>query len=167
MKEKTDTASATEDRKNPMSDMAEQVMRNSEQALRSGLKMQQEAGQWWTNCLNQGAPANDWQKRYTNFSNLFNEYFPATGKRMEEMLDLMEKNTRTGTELMKKAADAAQTPVIADSQAKWMEFWASSLGAVRANAEAFAQINGRAIESWIDFVQKNTEITQVRVPRTA
>ncbi len=167
MKDRADTASPMEDKKNPMSEMAEQMMKNCEQAMRSGLKLQQEAGQAWNNWFNQGLPAGDWQKRFTNFGNLVSDYLPATGKRMEEVLDLIEKNTRTGTELLKKAADAVQTPVIGDGQTKWMEFWTSSLGAMRSNAEALAQINGRAIESWIEFVQKNAEVAQVRVPRAA
>jgi hypothetical protein len=167
MKDKTDAANPMEDKKNPMSDMAEQVVKNYEQALRSGLKMQQEAGQWWSNWAAQSAPPTDWQKRFTSYSTVVNEFVPATGKRMEEVLDLMERNTRTGTELLRKAADAAQAPVIADSQAKWMEFWTSSLGAVRSSGEAIAQINGKAIDAWIDFVQKNTEVTQIRVPKAA
>ncbi len=40
--------------------------------------------------------------------------------------------------LFKTATDAAQTPLIADSQAKW-----------------------------IDFVQKHTEVTEIRVPKAA
>jgi len=167
MKDKADAGTPMENQKNLMSDMAEQVVKNCEQAMRSGLKMQQETGQWWTNWVSQSAPAGDWQKRFSSFSNLVNDFLPATGKRMEEVLELMEKNTRTGTELAKKAADAAQTPVIADSQGKWMEFWSASLGAVRSNTEALAQINGRTIESWMDFVQKNTEVMQIRVPKAA
>jgi len=78
----------------------------------------------------------------------------------------MEKNGRTGAELMKKAVDAAQTPAIAESQAKWMDFWTSSMGAVRSNAEAVTQISTKAIDSWIDFIRENTEVTEIRVPKT-
>jgi len=45
--------------------------------------------------------------------------------------------------------------------------WTSSLGAFRSNAEALTQINTRVIDSMIDFARKNTEVTEVRVPRTA
>ena len=86
---------------------------------------------------------------------------------MEEVISLMEKNSKTGAELMKKAVDAAQTPVIAESQAKWMDFWTSSMGAVRSNTEAVSEMSSKAIDSWIDFVRKNTEVTEVRVPKSA
>jgi hypothetical protein len=92
---------------------------------------------------------------------------PLAQRRMEDVMDLMEKNSRASAELMKKAVDAAQTPVIAESQAKWMEFWTSSLRAMQSNVEAFTEIGTKAIDSWIDFVRKNTETTEMRVPKTA
>jgi hypothetical protein len=48
-----------------------------------------------------------------------------------------------------------------------MEFWTSSMGAARSNAEALAQISTKTFDSWIDFIQKNTEVTEIRVPKTA
>lgn len=167
MQDKTSTKETMKDKENPMSAMAEQAVKNCEQALRSGLKFQQEAGQWWTTMLDQGASHETWQKRFTSFANLANGLKPATQKRMEEVIELAEKNTRTGTELFKKAAEAAQTPAIAESQAKWMDFWTSSLGAVRSNAEAATEINARAMDTWIEFVQKNAEIAQGRASKAA
>jgi hypothetical protein len=167
-KEKMEGAGAAKEMKekmNAFSDMAEQVAKNYEQAIRSGLKMQQEAGEWWSTWVTQTMPAADWQKRMPNFSHMVNEYVPAARDRMEEVSQLMEKNTRTGTELLKKAADAAKSPTIADCQAKWMDFWASSLEAARSSTEAMAQINAKAIESWIDYIQQGTEVTEVRVPK--
>ena len=156
------------DKENPMSDVTEQVVKNWEQAVRSGLKLQQEAGQWWSNMLNQAAPnAQDWQKRFTCISSVANGVMPTAQKRMEEMMDLMEKNSQTGTELFKKAAEAVQTPVLADSQTKWMDVWTSSLGAAKAAAEDITQISARGIDSCIDFIRQNTEIAEIRVPKTA
>ncbi len=151
----------------PVTEMADKAMKNYEQALRTGLKLQEEAVKCWNHMFNQTASPQDWQKRFTNFTAMTSEVMPMTQRRMEEMLDLMEKNSRTGAELMKKAVDAAQTPILGESQAKWMEFWTSSMGAARSNAEAITQISARAIDSWIDFVRKNTEVTEIRVPKTA
>jgi hypothetical protein len=82
-------------------------------------------------------------------------------------LSLAESNSRTGVELMKKATDAVQAPSIAESQSKWMDVWTTSLGVARNNTEALLQINTRAIDSWIEFARKNTEVAQVRFPKTA
>ncbi len=165
MAEKTTSRETTKDKENPFADMAEQAARNCEQALRSGLKLQQQASQWWGSMLDHGASAEDWHERFTQYNSLAHSLAPATQQRMEEVLELVEKSTRTGTELYKKAAEAAQTPAPADSQAKWMDFWTASLGAARANTEAVMQINSRAMNTWLEFIQKNAEIAQPRTPK--
>jgi hypothetical protein len=165
MKEKTDTKETARER--AMTDIAEKALKNYEQVVRTGLRLQEEAGRCITSMFTQTASVQDLHKPMTYFNSVANGVLPEAQKRMQEMLDLVESNTRTGVELMKKAVDAAQTPVIAESQSKWMDFWATSLGAARTNTEALLQINSRALDSWVDFVQKNTEITQVRVPKGA
>jgi hypothetical protein len=152
---------------NPVSEVADTVLKNYEQAVRTGLKLQEEAGRWWSSMLNHTACAPDLQKRFTSMTGVANSLLPLAQKRTEEVMALVEKNSRTGTELFKKAVDAAQTPVIADSQAKWMDFFTASIGAARDNTEALTQMGSKAVDSWIDFVQKNTEVTEIRVPKAA
>ena len=149
MQDKTSTK--TTGKENPISEMAQQAVKNCEQALRSGLKLQEEAAHWMTNMFDPAAPADEWQKRMSSFTHLASGLKPVTQKRTEEMLDLVEKNTRSLTE----------------TQAKWLDFWTASLGAARSNAEALTHINARAMESWIEFMQKNAELSQARVPRAA
>jgi hypothetical protein len=155
------------DREKPMSDITDTAMKNYEQAIRTTLKFQEEAARCWTSLLNQGALVHDWQKRVDNYTGMANKLVPLTQQRLEEVIGLMEKNSRTGAELMKKAVDAAQTPDVSESQAKWMEFWTSSMGAVRSSTEAFAEIGTKAVDSWIDFVRKNTELNEFRAPKSA
>ena len=143
-----------------LAEQAEQNMKYYEQAFQTGLKMQEEAGQWGRTLLRQTATAQEWQKRYLDFASVTNRVMPAAQKRMEEMLDLTTKNVQTGTQLFKKAVEAAQTPIVAESQAKWMDFWNSSMAAAQANAEAMTQMNIRTIESWIGLVQKNIKATE-------
>lgn len=150
-----------------MTDMADTARKNYEQAVRAGFKMQEEAGRWWSNMFNQAGFGDDWQKRFNNVSAMTSGFVPLAQKRMEEMMDLMQKNSRTTTELMKKAVDAAQTPVIAESQAKWMDFWTSSIGAIRSNTEAMTQINSKAIDAWIDYLRKNADFVEPRSSKSA
>jgi hypothetical protein len=166
MKERHSESSG-ERKTNPFLEMAQQTVKNCEQALRNGLKLQEETGKWWNNMMSQTGAVQDWQKRFTSLNGMATAFMPAAQKRAEEMLNLAEKNARTSVDLAKKAADALQTPVIADSQAKWMEFWTASLGAVRSNSEALVQAGGHAIDAWVDFIKKNSEVTQIRVPKGA
>ncbi len=149
-----------------LSDMADQALKNYEQALRTGLKLQEEAVRCWTSLVNQTA-AQDWQKGFVNFSKLTNNALPAAQKRMEEVLELVEKNSRSGTELMRKALEAAQPQAIGDGQKKWTDLWTSSLGAMRSNAEALGQINAKAIDSWIEFVRKSAQASEGRFAKAA
>ena len=155
------------DREKSVSEMTDTAMKNYEQAVRTTLKLQEEAARCWSSMLNQTTLVQDWQKRLDDFSGMANKFVPLAQQRMEEVISLMEKNSRTGAELMKKAVDAAQTPVISESQAKWMEFWTSSMGAMRTNTEVFAEIGTKAVDSWIDFVRRNTDLNQVRGTKTA
>ena len=150
-----------------MSEITDTAMKNYEQAVRNTLKFQEEAARCWTSMLNRGPIVPDWQRRLDNFNGMANKLIPLAQQRMEEVINLMEKNGRTGAELMKKAVDAAQTPVVSESQAKWMEFWTSSMGAVRSNTEALTEIGVKAVDSWVDFVRKNTELNEARTSKSA
>ena len=152
----------------PMTELAEKAMKNCEEAIRTGLRLQAETMQNWTNSFSQAVPtANDWEKTFNRFATVAGNAMPAMEERVEEVLELTEKNGRIGADLMRKAFEASQSTVIADSQQKWMEVWASSLGAIRANTDAITQINAKAFDAWLDFVRQNTEVTQVRVPKMA
>lgn len=151
----------------PLSEMADTALKNYQQALHASLKLQEDAGRWWSSVWNQTTLSQDWQRRLQNMTGLATNLVPLAQRRMEEVIEFMEQNGRTGAELMKQAVDAAQTPAGSESQAKWMSFWTSSLGAVRSNTEAVSQISSKAIDSWIDFVRKNAEMSQARVSKAA
>jgi hypothetical protein len=156
------TKNGARDATKPMADVTEAALKNYQHALRTGLKLQEEAGKWWNSAWNQGSLAEDWQKRVNCATGVANNFMPLAQKRMEEVMTLMEKNTEAGAQLFKKAVDAAQTPALAESQAKWMDFWTSSMGAVRCNAEAVAHISSKAIDSWIEFVRKTGEVVETQ-----
>ena len=40
-------------------------------------------------------------------------------------------------------------------------------GAVRSNTEAFTEIGVKAVDSWVDFVRKNSDLNEVRTPKSA
>ena len=151
----------------PLTAMADQARTNYEHAVRTGQKFQEEAGQWWTRMLSQAMTANDWQKQFTRLTAMTTSVMPLAQRRLEEAMRLMETNSRTGAELMKKAVEATQTSSIAESQAKWMDFWSSSMKAAQSNIEAVTDFSTHAIDSWIQFVRKNSDANEVRMPKAA
>jgi hypothetical protein len=138
MAEKAKTHKTQHTATETMSDMADR-------ARRTGQRVQDEAGQFWDRVLSQTA---DWQKQVTNFASLTNRMIPLTQQRMEDAMTLLEKNTRAGTELLHKAMAAAQTANLAESQAKWLEFWTSSMKALQGNVESVTEISNNAIDSF-------------------
>jgi hypothetical protein len=136
----------------PGAEVFDQALKNYEQTLRNGLKLQEEAGRWWTSLLNQASSVSDLQKRVTA---LTNEVVAPTQKRMEEYLGLIEENNKTNVELLKEALDLAQTTAPAEYQSKMLDFCEASMKAVQANAQAVTQIQGRMIDSWVGFIKKN------------
>jgi hypothetical protein len=154
------TSKATEETKDPtasVSDMADALRKNCEQALRTSLKFQEEAGRWWGSVFNPAACAQQWQEHVNTATRTANSLFPLAEKPMSEMIDLAEKNSRTSAELMKKAFDAVQAPGMTESQAKWTEFWTASLHAARSNTEAWSQINAKTMDSWAGFLRNNAQ----------
>ena len=150
----------TEKTKNPATEMFDQGLKNYEQALRTGLKLQEDAGKYWTKLLNQAASPQDLQKQITS---LANDVIPATQKSLENYLELLEQNSRASVDLLKKGMEAAQTTNVTDTQAKVVEFCESSLKSLKANAQAVVDINTKAIDSWISFVKK--AIVEVAEPK--
>src|SRR6266481_4886535 len=107
MKEKA--KESTYQKTKPLSEPPTKAMKNNEKPVRTGLKLQEEAAHLWTNLLNQSAAPQDWQKRFSGATTVANGIIPAAQKRLEEVVHLVEQNTRASTGLFKKAADVCQT----------------------------------------------------------
>jgi hypothetical protein len=139
--------------------MADVTKKNYGQAFQTGLKLQEEALQWWGAMLNRGGtlPLPDWRGPWTTWATLAGEAMSKTEAQIEEVAGLMEKNTRAAAELMEKATEAAQTPVLEDSQTKWLEVWALSVKAMQANWQAALQLSAQNVDSCLDLVRKGAD----------
>jgi hypothetical protein len=149
----------TEKTKTPVTEAFEQATKNYEQALKAGLKLQEDSGKWWANLLNQATTPQDWQERVKAMAG---DLVPETQKRTEECLKLIEQTSKTNVELFKKAVEAAQSTSIAESQARFIGFCEASLNALKDTAETVAQANTRAIDAWVALARKYTEVPEAK-----
>jgi hypothetical protein len=140
-----------------VTEMTEAFRKSCEQALRAGLKFQEEAGRWCGTVFNTTDCLKQCQEQFDAAAQVANRLLPLAQKPLGEVIDLAEKNGRFSAELAKKAVEATQASGLAESQAKWTEFWAASLETLQANSEALAQISSRSLGSWADFIQKGSE----------
>ena len=156
-----------ENERNPVLEMAEQTVRNCEQAFRTGLKFQEEAGQRWGSLFNPVAPAPVFKKGVANLTGLVVDVIPMLEKRAEDVMDLVGKNAQRSAELMRKVVEVAETPVMAERENKCADFWKLWIQASRSNTEALLNINSRAVDAWFDFLQKSVDLAQSGVETVA
>jgi len=134
----------------PFADLFEQAAKNQEQLLKTGVKLQQEMSKWWTTALGEaGTP--DFQKRVKGVAD---DLFPHAQKNIDECLKLVEQNSRTSIDLLKKAVAVTQSTSLQDAQAKVFSVWEASLSALNEGTKALTQANTKATEAWLSFVQK-------------
>lgn len=150
-----------------MTEIADTARKNYERTIRTGQKIQEETGEWWARILSQTANTTDWQRNFARFTTMAGSVMPIAQRCLDGAMGVMEKSGRTSAELMKKAVDAAQTQTLAESHAKWMEFWASSMKAAQSNVEAVTQLSTSTLDCWMHFVRKSTEMTEMGSPKSA
>ena len=146
----------TEEKTKPVTDLYDQAMKSYEQALKTGVKMQEESAKYFSNLVNQNTSPQDWQKRMKSVTD---EFIPQTQKSVEEGVKLIEQTTRTSIELLKKAVATGQPTSMQDAQAKFLGLWEASLNAMRDTAVSVTQANNKAIESWVSYARKNSQST--------
>ena len=146
----------------PASDLFAQALKNYEQALRTGLKIQEEAGAYWTKLFNQAASRPELQKQLTAMAS---DVIPPTQEYLEGYLELLEHNSRASVELMKKGMDAMQTPNLADAQGKLFDFCEGSLKSLKANAQSVLDINTKAIDAWVGIARKAADVAELKAAK--
>lgn len=144
----------TEQKTKPVTDLYDQAIKSYEQALKTGVKMQEESAKYFSTLVNQTTSPQDWQKRMKSVTD---EFIPQTQKTVEDSVKLIEQTTRTSIELLKKAVATGQPATMQDAQAKFLGLWEASLNAMRDTAVSVTQANNKAIESWVSYARKNSE----------
>ena len=150
-----------------VAEMTEAFRKNCDQALRTGMKLQEEAGRWWHSAFNPAGCVEYWQEQLNAVTRTANNLLPLTQKPVSELIDLAEENGKLSADLMKAAMEASQSAGPADSQAKWTEFWTATLGVAQKNTEAISGINSRMIHSWSAFIRKTADSAEARDSKTA
>lgn len=144
----------TEEKTKPVTDLFEQAMKSYEQALKTGVKMQEESAKVFSNLFNQSNTPQDWQKKMKSVAD---DFVPQTQKSVEEGLKLIEQTSKASVELLKKAVAAGQPVSATDAQAKILGLWEASLNAMRDTAVSVTQANNKAIESWVAYARKGVD----------
>lgn len=146
------------------------------EALKAGVKMQEEAARWWSDALDQQGPVGEFQKQSKA---LVAEVLPVAQKSTEEWMKVWEQNYRRGLDLVRQAwnpggAAAAATTATggADAaQARGQQVWESSMRLVRDSTQAAAAANVHMMEAWAGVLKKaangHAAVTEAATERAA
>lgn len=143
----------TERTTNTVSDLFDLGLKNYEEALHAGARLQEEAGKNWIRMFNVAGSPQDFQKHAGSFDN---GVISAGRKSMDECLELLERNTHAGLDLLRKSLKTPQNGTYAETHAKVADICESALKALTANAQAIVDINHHAMDSWLALARKST-----------
>lgn len=123
-------------------------------AMKAGVKAQEEMVNYWTHALDGGNPLGEWTRRSRQ---MFEEAVPAAQKQSQEFIKLVEQNYRRSVELLKKACDGQEGGVGEGVREKLRQLWEESVTIVKENAQTMAQANVKLMEVWTDLLKNNFE----------
>jgi len=148
------TAAEEKEKLKSVDDLFEQAMKNYELALKTGVKLQEESAKMWTNILSQASTPQDLGKKVKAWSD---DCIPQTQKVLEEYVKLIEQNSRTSVDLLKKAVATCQAATAQEAQSRFLSLWETSLGSLRDAAVAITQANARVADSVMGYARKAWE----------
>lgn len=142
---------------NNFSEMVEQAMEAFDTALKTGVKMQEEASKFWGGMLGE---TNSMQELQERMRMMMMDTMPTTQRNIEQYMKMLDKTYHSSMELLKKAFETTQSGSMMEAQAKAQELWEATLAALRNNAQAMVQINARAMETWAQFAHKEKDMAE-------
>lgn len=135
-----------------MSELFDQAIETFDSALKTGVRIQEEATRWWTDMLRESDTLQELQHRAQS---MMMEALPTTQKNVDQYIKLLDKTYHTSIELLNKALQATQSGSLTDAQQRIQEFWEATFTALRSNAQAIVQVNTRTMEAWSEMARRD------------
>lgn len=142
----------------------DQAVQTFGDAMKAGVKFQEEMSKLWTEMLDQSAPMQEWQKQSRA---LMGDAIPAAQKGVEQWMKLAQQNYQRSLELFRKAFENEQSnggkAAAEVMQNRTQDIWEASMEMVRGNAQAVAQANAKMMETWVEMLRKNNGVQTMAV----
>lgn len=137
-------------------EVAARNLRAYQQTVREAGRMQTQTANELSGALTHAISMSDWQSAWARMAQMTGELMPLAQRQMQGLMELIETNSRTGSELLRKSMDAAQslTPL---SGVKWMDLWTTSLRAFQANSTTLSQVATRNLTSWMRMMRIDSQ----------
>lgn len=135
----------------PMTGLFDQAVQSFGDALRAGVKAQEQIAGFWSEALSRTSAA-DYQKKTRGF---LTDTVPIVQKTSEDYLRLVDANYRKSVEALKRACDGTPGNTPAEFHAKAQSLFDAAVDLVKENAQALTQTNMRVLEVWADALRHN------------
>jgi hypothetical protein len=139
-----------------MSELFDQAIETFDSALRTGVRIQEEATRWWTDMLRETDTLQELQHRAQT---MMMDALPTTQRNVDQYMKLLDKTYHTSLELLNKALQTTQSGSLTEAQQRIQEFWEATFTALRTNAQAMVQVNTRTMEAWAEMTRRDTSQT--------
>ncbi len=146
---KRPTSTATE----ASQDVLKDAIKFYEEALKSGIQLQEESLSMWKDFLKQLGTPDELREKIEAMSG---GMLPEGKAKLEELLKAFQDNSKQGMELFNKAMNVYQSTSLVEGQARFQDLMESSLTTMRGNVHTVLDTNSKFMDSWNDMVEKVT-----------
>jgi polyhydroxyalkanoate synthesis regulator protein len=135
-------------------DLFEEAYKSYDQALKTGIKVQEDTVKMWKDLLSKTSSPTEFQAKFTE---MVESVFPAAKKRMEEALKSVEENYKTSTSLLQQAMQIWQPGSVAETQNRIQGLWETSLSAARTNVQNVVKTNQQILDAWTGLASNGSK----------
>jgi hypothetical protein len=132
---------STQNNVQEMFNQAAQLLRN---AFETSIKMQEQSTRSLTEMIGGLSSPGQWQEKGEA---AMKQMLQTTEENMNDTIQLITNNTRTGVELLEKAFSAQPSLPAGFDEPRLREVWETAIGSFMRNAEVAVQANNRMVES--------------------
>ena len=128
-----------------------EALRSYEEALKSGIKLQEESVNLWKDLLTKlGSP----EEFKAKLEAMTADAFPKARKRMEEFLETFNRTSNQTIDLFEKTVGVYQSTSVTEAQRRVHDLIETSLNALRVNVHTALNTNAKIISSWKEMVDR-------------
>jgi hypothetical protein len=142
-----DTKKATAAMSATIDEIFHEAMRSYEQALKSGIQLQEESANLWKDLLTKLGSPEEFQAKLESMTA---DAFPKARKRMEHFVETFNRTSNQTIDLFEKT----QATSVTDAQRRVQDLIDSSLSALRVNVHSALNTNAKIIASWKELVDR-------------
>jgi len=147
----TETKKATAATSETFAELFHEAMRSYENALKSGIQLQEESVNLWKDLLTKLGSPEEFQAK---FESMTADAFPKARERMEDFVETFNRTSKQTIDLFEKTLSVYQATSVTDAQRRVQDLIESSLAALRVNVHSALNTNAKITASWKELVDR-------------